>query len=278
MTLAKRTFRLIALTGLFLRAVPLAAGPSQTDVPGTFAAEAEEAYRKALELRAAGRLTEAEGLFTEALHKNPQNAAYHFELANLYAAKHDEFRSTKAGSQAGFMLERVASELEQTVMLDPSFLPAKFNLGVVYKRLGRFERAREVLREVMEEAKRRGESGVEFNTLMQIGAAYEEQGFYDEAEDIYLQAKNLDYFNSDIQGALEDLDRQRETYKTREALESYTRAMDYRRSFGYSPFSHAAQHETERRMADGGGVAGALPYLSMMLVQQFLNRDGRAEE
>jgi len=256
---------------------PLRADLLPDPAPQAATAPAETAYQKALDLRAAGKLVEAESVLNEALHLNPENPAYHFELANIYAMYHDQMQSGKADG-SNRLLERVAYEFEQTIMLDPSFLPAKYNLGVTYKRLGRFERAREVLREVCEDARARGEGPTEFNALMQVGATYEEQGFFDEAEDIYLKAKNLDYYNPGIQGALEDLNRQRVEDQERQTMESYTRAMDYGRGFGYSPLSHAADQQMTRRAGENsaGGMQQALPYLGMMLVQQFMNKGGSA--
>lgn len=250
---------------------------AQEQAPSPLPAEStpsESAYSKAMALRAAGKLPEAESILNEALHLNPENPAYHFELANIYALYHDQMQSGKSGGGSNRLLERVAFELEQTIMLDPSFLPAKYNLGVTYKRLGRFERAREIFRDVGEDARLRQEPGTEFNALMQVGSTYEEQGFYDEAEDIYLKARNLDYYNPGIKGALEDLERLREEDYKRQTTESYTQAMDYRRGFNFSPLSHAADQEMMRRAGENsaGGMQQALPYLGMMLVQQFMNR------
>lgn len=251
------------------------------DLYGQTTPPAEIMVDRAVQLREQGQLQASEQVLVQALQEAPENAALHFEMANLYALYHDQYAGIRQNEKARVMLERAASELEHAVMLDPSSLPARYNLGVTHKRLGNYEKAREILRGVQEIAAQKGEPGVKFSTLMQIGSIYEEQGFFDEARDTYLEARESDYFNPAVQGALEDLERRREEYRQKELLEAaQERLINLRSGFGYSPFSHAAgqEYDRQRALGDQAGIAQAIPYLSMMLVQQFLNRRGQLQE
>lgn len=271
-------------TLLILFVFSLPSARAQSPDPGAAAAQAPQpagapapapdpAYQKAVELREAGRLDEAESILSDALHLKPESAGYHFELANIYAARHDLTRTKKETDETRGMLDRVARELEQAVMLDPSFVPAKFNLGVTYKRLARYEKAREILREVADEAHGRNDPGVEFSAVMQLGAAYEEQGFYDEAEEMYKKAKTLDFYNTELQGKFEDLQEEREMAQKRDSMEGLNRAM-MSQALNTVPFSRTGTPTdlSDQGRNSQGSAMQALPYLGSMIAQQFMNR------
>jgi tetratricopeptide (TPR) repeat protein len=139
---------------------------------------AQLSYEDAIKMREKGQLLEAERLIYESLDEFPESRDYQFELSNIYAAYHDGLIKTKKKLEAEQMLWKVVRVLETTVMLDPSFIPAQYNLAVVYKRLAEYERARERMRKVIQQAKEQGQASVEFNALLQMGAIYQEQGFF----------------------------------------------------------------------------------------------------
>ncbi len=183
--------------------------------PGLFAGSSEtlsydnmtpaQIYQEALSLKNEGRLEEAEAKLNDAIQLDPGNPAYHFELANLYVAVHDTALNSISSEQSRQLMERVARELDQTLMLDPNFLPAQFNLAVAYKRLGYYERARDELRKVMEKADAAGDLNLKKNAMLQMGSVYEEQGFFEEARSAYLEARELDYGSPEAQDALDNL-------------------------------------------------------------------------
>ena len=152
-------------------------------------------------------------------------------------------------------------------MLQPDFLAARYNLGVVYKRLGRFEEAREEFKHVLELDPN------SVNAQMQIGSVYEEQGFFDEAKDAYRRAWEMDYGNPGIKAALEDLDHHAEVAHRQMLAQTEPLGFSqFRNRFDYSPNSHASQIQSDRQTeADAGqGIQQAVPYLATLLVQQLM--------
>lgn len=156
-------------------------------------------FEEALQFKNSGQFLEAEKKLKEALQFEPANPDYHFELANVYAARFDLLRKTRAREKAEEMLNLASDQLNQTVMLKPDHAAAHYNLGVLYKRGRRYEEAREEFKKVL------SIDPNSVNAVMQIGAVYEEQGFFDEARDYYRKAKEINYGNTDIDAALEDL-------------------------------------------------------------------------
>ncbi len=216
--------------------------------------------------------TEAENKFIEALQSEPANAQYHFELANLYASRHDRLEELSAYEESQRMLQLAASHLEQATMLKPDFIAAQYNLGVVYKGVGRYEDSRKQFQKVLQLDPQSA------NAQMQIGAVYERQGFFDEAEDAYKRAKEMDFYNPDIQSALEDLEMHRHADHERMVAESEPRGFGrLREGFNYSSFSQAQNLEADRQAGQAGqGLQQVMPYLGAMLVQQFMK--GRNKE
>ncbi len=164
-------------------------------------AAAQQAYQQGVELKNENRFELAEIQLRKALELDPTQAKYHFELANVYALEYD---GASRNEDAGRLLQNAVRELKQAVMYRPDFLPAQFNLGIVYKRLGRYEDARATFKQVLMLDPKNQTAA-----LMQIGATYEEQGFYDDAQSLYEEALEKNGSNPDIQEALENLEKHR---------------------------------------------------------------------
>ena len=237
-----------------------------------FAAPSENFMKQAIQFKEAGDLSGAEAAVKKALEAEPANADFHFELANLYAMRHDA--QAKAGNPEPLkILGDAARELEQAVMVRPDFLAAHYNLGVVYKREKKIEKAREEFRRVLELDPRQAAAWV------QIGETYEGQGFFDEAKDSYLSARELNYGNPEIEGALRDLEHHRdEAYKqslrNTEPL-GYSR---FRNGFPYAAFAPGGPYGAEGTVTQKGqGVGQALPFLGAWLVQEFMKNRGNKD-
>ena len=184
-------FLFISLLIFFFSVSPLHAG-SSLQPSGT----GRDHFDKALNLMQEGTLDESEEQFKEAIQLEPMNSEYRFELANLYAMRHDELWNMKDGAGALEKLKASKRELEQAVMTKPDFLPAHFNLGVVYKKLAQYENARAQFKEVLKL------DLSQTPAMLQIGATYEEQGFYDEAQTIYQDLIERYPGRSEFQNAL----------------------------------------------------------------------------
>ncbi len=230
-------------------------------------------YEEAMRLKQAGRLHEAESKLKSALDLEPANVNYRFELANILALRYDTL-SESAKKESGFdLLKQAARELEQVIMYQPDFIAARFNLGVVYKRQGLYEKSREAFREVFEQDPK------QVSALLQVAATYEEQGFLDEAKAVYEQAKELAYTDPDIQAALDDLNEQRRQPE-QQSLEDIFSRQSMGGNFPYTQGSHA---ENFYQNGMTGGTANqsiqqALPYLGSWLMQQFMKvRHGDGE-
>lgn len=247
-----------------------AAQMTSTASPEDYAAAS---YQQAMRLRSEGRLIEAERLIHEALSEFPENQYYQFELSNVYAAKHDELQRKRRYSEARKMLQAVAIALEQAVMLDESYVPAQYNLAVTYKRLGEYERAREKMRTLLAYAAENDMPGVSMNAWLQIGSIYEEQGFFYEARQAYLKAKDFNYHDPNIESALRDLDMREKNRKLQAqrtaGLDHYSQRIEMR--------SFAQLTGQEPLSAQPVSGAAAVPFLGMMLIQQFLDHRARRE-
>lgn len=181
------------------------------DVP----VEAQSDFQKAVELKNAGDFNESEKFFRKALTFDPSNSQMHFELANLYVAAYDSGGGEAQGSP--LVLQKAVRELEASAMFAPDFVPAQFNLGVVYKRLGEYEKAREQFRLILKQAPD------PVPVLMQIAATYEGQTFFDEAKDYYLQALDIEPQNQEVRWALEELRQKKETARGDERMQTFDR-------------------------------------------------------
>ena len=248
-------------------------------VPSAYSADntsARAAFEEGLRLKTEGNLLEAERRIKEALQLEPGEPNYHFELANVYAMRYDSLKNSRADDPTRQALEAAGRELEQALMLAPDFTAARFNLGVVRKRQGKFEEARGEFKRILETDPN------QIQALMQTGYTYEEQGFFDEAESYYRQALEKDVTNPGIRAALDDLERRRQEKGDRHEVQSMPVPFfggRFRNGFPYSPYSQAAQYEAGRQTerSQTQGLQQAIPYLGAWLIQEFMKRKANSE-
>lgn len=198
----------------------------------------------------------------------PQEARAHFERANEYARDYDRFKASDP-EQARRSLSQSAAELEQAISLEPDFLPAHYNLGVVLKRQGKFEEARERFRKVLSGDPQQA------GAHMQIGATYEEQGFYDDARENYLKAREVDFGNSSIEAAILDLERHEDEAHQKML---HGRALSLNRLQRYTDASlRGHPYLSQATTQSGQGAGEAIAYLSAWLIQEFMKAKGNGE-
>ncbi len=208
------------------------------------------------------------------LGKDPDNADLYYRLSAVYATLFDRTRTQK-GKQYLEWLVKSRDALEKVLMIRPENKVAHYNLGVVYKRLGQMERAREELRKAIRLCDPDQDAYLVAAAWLQIGSVYEEQGFFDEAKEAYLKAREFDYGNQDIQEAIRDVDAKRK------APEKGGGA-----SFGMPSMGStlATNPQTEAAMGrdpnaqNTGGIAQALPALGQALMQKFGGGGGEGED
>lgn len=227
---------------------------------------AEEYFQDALDAREAGALEEAEGYFKKALEVEAGNENYHFELANLYALRYDsalKIRGREAQDEAKELLASSARELEQAVMIRQDFVPAHFNLGVVYKKQARYEDARNQFKKVL------ALNPDAYPAMLQVGATYEEQGFYDEAESVYEDVRDRGFMNPDVAYSLQGLaERRARAHEAERAGAAQSMAMlqsrvrdSYLESRGNPSYLNSGSSGSRAPMSSVGA----------MLLQQFMN-------
>lgn len=235
--------------------------------------EGQAAFERALQLRAEGRFPEAENAMLEAVQAEPHNPAYYFELSNIYAALYDTWQSRPNAPRAIELLNRSRHALEQVTLFQPDHLAARFNLGVVYKRQGHYELAREEFRKVLELSPDLAAA------WYQIGSTYQLQGFYDEAEDAYRKAGELSYDPAGVRDAMQELQQARFS-----AAQSAERQASLG-SFGNYPATAAGYDPLGRSQSLYGSLYGqsnqnssstaVLPSLAAMMIQQMLSRNSQ---
>ena len=238
-------------------------------------------FQEGMKYKEQGHYPDAERFFRKAIEINSFKAEYHFELANVYAAFFDQIRDHKTNIKTDDILSGARRELEQVVMLDSKHLPAYYNLGVVYKRQGEYEKARDSFRKVLEMDPQ------QVSAQMQIGSVYEAQGFFDEAEDSYMKAREMGLSPADHKLALQDLRQKQYQLKTQDNIRNYSgggfgsltdRGGYGRMPFGYSPNSQAAALAEQQGMGGqpsggaGGMVMQAAPVLGSWLLGEFMKR------
>jgi tetratricopeptide (TPR) repeat protein len=230
----------------------------------------QAAYEEAVRLKQEGRYLDAEAQLRRAIEFQPSNANYHFELANLYAQRYDTLSEKSKDSSGPNLLDLAAKSLENVVMIRSNDIAARYNLGVVYKRLKKFEKARDEFREVLKLDPK------QVNAVLQIGATYQEQGFFDDAKTYYEQAREMDYGNPGVQSAMAELEehkRQQVQTGSRSNQDMFSRMQNMQGMFPHSNNSHAADFYRDGSDAGGAnnqGMASALPYLGSWLYNQFM--------
>ncbi len=235
-------------------------------VPSLYAeiGSGSKAFEHGLALKEQGALLEAEVAFLEALRFEPANGDYHFELANVYAARYDRMRK-KDDPKGAELMNRAERALEQAVMYRPDFLIAHYNLGIIYKQQGLFEDARESFRRVLKLDPNQVQAQI------QIGATYEEQGFFDEARDEYLKARDMNVSDREIPSLLADLD-EHEQWAAQRAKAQGSGASSVGAPKNYPAGRDNSAGYFQDSPNNAQGTNQALPYLASMLAQQFMSR------
>jgi len=78
----------------------------------------------------------------------PNLQAKSWKSLQLFSEALQEMRMFETEDSDLALLEKAAEKLEKVVVLDPAYTLAKYNLGVVYNTLGRFDEAREIFKEI----------------------------------------------------------------------------------------------------------------------------------
>lgn len=208
-------------------------------------------------------LYEADRDLRARLAMDPGNAAYYFELSDVDAALFDR---TRKGKYPGDWLARSGDALEKVVMLDPGNKIAHYNLGVVYKRQGRMEKAREQLKKGLAKCRGEDEPALVSAFWVRIGETYAEQGFYEEAQEAYLKAGEYDYGNTDIKEALSELRARIQAPEAGRSPASFSMAPTM--SGGMTAAAMSGD-PTAKENAQNQGIAQAIPYLGQMVAQKF---------
>ena len=200
------------------------------------------------------------------LGHEPGNADLYYRLSTVYATLFDRTRKQK-GKQSEEWLVKSRDALEKVLMIRPEDKVAHYNLGVVYKRLGQMERAREELKKAIRLCDPKKDVYLTCTSWLQIGSVYEEQGFFDEAKEAYLQAREFDYGNEDIQEALRVVDAKRKGRETGGGSMPFGMP-SMGGAYSTNPQTAAAMGQ-DPNTQDQGGIAQALPALGQALMQKF---------
>ncbi len=176
--------------------------------------QAELYFQEASRAIQENRLDEAETLLKEAARLNPSHYQYHFELSNLYLARFDGIEKQSTNPLARETFYRAMNELERVQMLKPDFVAAYFNLGILKKKVGDYEEARDEFRKALQLAPQ------DPRILLQLGETYERQGFYEDARDLYKKALRDYPGDTKIQDAL------RQSYDNEKQYEESRRQRD----------------------------------------------------
>ncbi len=219
-------------------------------------------------------LEESRRSLQSALAFDPGNPDYHFELSRVYGALYDDSARGKAPVDAQF-LNLSQNELEQVLMIRPTDIPAHYNLGVIYKRRKKMERARDEFRRVLKLSS--GDSSaspVSLSAWMQIGATYEDQGFFEDAREAYQKARELGGPRPEVQSALEDL----KSHQV-EDLDNQKRSPRDAWTRQYVSGSEFTQFGSEalKAQTQSAGVGALVPFVGQMLFQQFMDRRKQAQ-
>ncbi len=257
--------RYLFLAGLILTSV-ISLSPAAAETGGS---GGESQYEQAVQLRAQGQMAEAEKAFLQAIQEEPNNPDYHFELANLYVALYDKWQGSARSQRALMLLSMAEREFLQTVNFRTDHLPARFNLGVVYKSEGQYEKAREEFRGVLQRSPQQA------SAWYQIAATYEEQGFWDEAHDALMKARDLGYDPAQIEDALSDIQRAQTVRQQNSASSLASRGgfrSRNRNNFMDDPPSSQGYGSGYDPNFNSGGGQPSQPSMAAMLLQQVLSR------
>ena len=230
------------------------------------AGQAQLYYRDGMRALQEKDVDQAESMIKQAANLDPMNYLYPFELSNIYALRYDNVKSSPRGTLAKDMLTAAIQSLEQTVMLNPDFVPAQFNLGVMYKNRGEFEKARDHFREVLRLRPK------EIKAFLQIGETYERQGFFDDARDWYKKAKDIDFGSQEVQDAIAESYRNEQTFeqgrKNRDNMETIAKNRSpFNPQMGASSLLGNLRQNAEDPSTN---AKSGLGQLAMLAVRQFM--------
>ncbi len=220
--------------------------------------------------RTDGELFAMEQELQKRIAKDPGNAELHKRLSTVYATLFDRTRTQK-GKWSTEWLMRSRGSLEKVLMIHPEDKIAHYNLGVVYKRLGEMEVAREELKKAIRLCDPAQDAYLISACWLQIGSVYEEQGFWDDAKECYLRAREFDYGNQDIQEAIASVDGKRK--ESGGGGFSSFGMPSTGSSFSANPQTAAAMGQ-DPNAQNQNGVAQALPAIGQALMQKFGGGDG----
>lgn len=216
-------------------------------------------------------LVERKSFLHEALINDLSNFDYHFELANVYAALYD-LEPKNNVSRREELLKKSAWEFEQSIMLRPDDVASHYNLGVVYKRMGEMERARESFKKVLSMRSEPKSLNAIISTWIQIGSIYEAQGFFDEAKDAYIKAQELNFEHPDIDEMFEGLENEKQKWHKQMYLPlpkgNFVKASDY------AEYGKRAAYSKNT----GAGVGAIMPIIGALLVQEFIQKNRTYDE
>ena len=210
----------------------------------------------------------AEREMREKIGKDPSNARYYFMLSDICTVLFDRTRKQK-GIQSDEWLFKSADALEKVVMIDPSNKTAHYNLGVVYKRQGKMERAREELKKTIRLCDPKRDGYILLACWMEIGSIYMEQGFVEEAKEAFLKAREYDFGNPDVQAALQEI-QSRKQQENGGSSGSFINPVSS--LMGTNPASSPSAAMDPNRndgTQQNQGIAQAVPALGQMLMQKF---------
>lgn len=213
--------------------------------------------------------------FKAKLGLEPGNPDLYYRLSTVYATLFDRTRKQK-GSQSSEWLIKSRDALEKVLMIRPEDKVAHYNLGVVYKRLGQMERAREELRKAVRLCDPDEDTYLLCASWLQIGSVYEEQGFFEEAKEAYLKAREFDYENPDIQEAIRAVDAKRKASENGGGSSFGMHSMGM--GSGYKDPQTAVAMGQDPNAQNQGGIEQALPALGQMLAQKFGGGGGGGED
>jgi len=272
----------VALIGLFFL-LPVRHGTCETvsgqpaEIKNTAEKSDARIVLRQLKFDTQEELEESRRLLVSALAFDSGNADYHFELSRVYGALYDESvpsGKNKVGETR--FLNMSQSQLEQVLMIRPHDVPAHYNLGVIYKRRGKMELARSAFQRVIQltEKDTVPSASVIGSAWLQIGTVYEEQGFFEEARDAYMKAREIGGNRPEVQDALQGIVEKQTQERTTspQRVDRWTR--EYVSGADYAQFGPDALRAQSYR----GGIGALVPMAGMMLFDQFMSRRRDARE